>query len=113
AVARVHLGGATAGQTGAGLRAGTGTFAMGLLGGRVLGFGLRLSRGRLGGEAILLAEHFLFGGAFEQGDELLGVDRLPRKQDVGDAVELIAIVLKDVLGRLVGALDDAADLVVD
>ena len=51
--------------------------------------------------------------AVEQGDELLGVDRLALEQDLRQRLEVVAALVEDVLGGLVGLLDDAADLVVD
>src|SRR5436190_18867879 len=62
---------------------------------------------------ILVDEDLLLGLAGQQGNELLGVDRLPLEQDLRDRVELLATVGEQVLGGLVGSLDDAADLVVD
>src|SRR5690349_20043317 len=62
---------------------------------------------------LLVGEHLLLRLAVEQGDELIGVDRLAFEQDLRDPVELLATLVEQILGRLVGALDDAADLVVD
>src|SRR3954453_9492994 len=76
---------------------------------------LRLGR-RLGGQRRLLLvgrEGLVLRGAAQQGDELLGVDRLPLEQDLRDAVELRVLLGQQVLGGLVRVFDDAADLVVD
>src|SRR5438046_1787935 len=61
----------------------------------------------------LTAEDLLLGLALEELGELLLLDRLALEQDVRDRLERLAALGEDVLGALVGALDDAADLVVD
>src|SRR3954447_14903121 len=74
---------------------------------------LRLGR-RLGGLRRLLLvgrEGLVLRGAAQQGDELLGVDRLALEQDLRDAVELRVLLGQQVLGGLVRVLDYAADLV--
>src|SRR6478672_9323467 len=63
--------------------------------------------GRLGAENVLL------GTALEQGLELVGLDRLALDEDLADRPEVLAVLREDVLGALVGGLDDPADLVVD
>ena len=62
---------------------------------------------------VLVAEDLLRRTALEQLHELLGVDRLALEQEVRDPVEVLAVLGQQVLGGLVGLLDDAADLVVD
>src|SRR5262245_22598606 len=76
---------------------------------RPLGLGFGLDRLVL----VVGDEDLGLGLAVEQGDELVGVDRLALEQDVGDPVELLAAFGQEVFGGLVGGLDDAADLVVD
>src|SRR5436190_308135 len=61
----------------------------------------------------LRAEDLALGLAGEQGLELLALDRLALEEDLRDRLQLGAVVGQDVLGRLVRALHDAADLVVD
>src|SRR6201747_968663 len=75
---------------------------------------LRLRRrlGRLG-RLLVLSEDLVLGLAFEQGGELVGVDRLPLQQQFRDPVEFVAALAEQALGGLVGALDDAADLAGD
>ena len=58
-------------------------------------------------------EDLFLGSAFEQGDEFLGVERLPDQEDLGDALEVRLAGVEDVLRGLVGVLDDTADLVID
>src|SRR4249919_1454093 len=77
---------------------------------RPFGLRSRLHRHR---RLLLVDEHLVLRLPFEQGDELLGVDRLPLEQDLRDRVERPAFLGEQVLGRLVRALDDAPDLVVD
>src|SRR5215208_1872543 len=101
-----HLGGA-AGE--ARTRAWGGTRP---LAGRGL-LGLRLGLVRDLRLLLLVAEDLLLGGAVEELRELLGVYRLALEQDLGDRIEDLAPLDQDVLGSLVGLLDDAADLVVD
>src|SRR5262249_38943513 len=59
------------------------------------------------------AEDLFLGLAGEQRLELLAFDRLALEQQLGDRLEVLAVLGEDVLGRLMRALDDAADLVVD
>src|SRR5581483_8234029 len=101
-----HLGGAT-GEA----RSRTRDRPRALAAGRLLGLRLGLI-GHLG-LLVLGAEDLLLGRAVEQLRELLGVDRLALEQDARDVVEGGAPLDQDVLGGLVGLLDDAADLVVD
>src|SRR5215208_2747685 len=98
------LAGVAAGVPGSRPRDWPGALALGLF---------RLRRRLGGGRGLLLDEDVLRGGSFEQSGELLGVDRLPLEQDLGDVVELVVLVGEQVLGSLVGGLDDAADLIVD
>src|SRR6478609_5007067 len=51
--------------------------------------------------------------ALQQRLELLALDRLALEQQLGDRLQVLAVPGQDVLGDLVGALDDPADLVVD
>src|SRR5262249_34891020 len=53
----------------------------------------RLSRGR---RLLVVDEDLALGPAVEQGDELLGVDRLALEQDLRDRVQLGALVVEDV-----------------
>src|SRR5829696_1187456 len=69
--------------------------------------------GRAAGRRRVGSEDLLRGLAGEQGLELLALDRLPLEQQFGDLRERLPVLGEDVLGLLVGALDDAADLVVD
>jgi hypothetical protein len=64
-------------------------------------------RRRLGAEDVFLAL------PFEQRLELLALERLALDEDLGDRLERRAVLAEDVLRGLMGALDDAADLVVD
>src|SRR4029077_25275 len=75
-------------------------------------FGLRRRLDRLR-RLLVISENLVLRLAFKQRHELLGVDRLALEQHLRDPVELLALFGQQVLGRLVGALDDAADLVVD
>src|SRR3954471_15002952 len=75
-----------------------------------LGLGGRLRRR---GRVLVVLVEFVIRFAFEQGDELVGLDRLPLQQEFGDALELLGVVVQQRLRGLMGALDDAADLVVD
>src|SRR3954471_19077036 len=75
-------------------------------------FGRRRRRRRLRG-LLLVDEHFLRRFAFEQGGELLGVDRLPLQQQLRDSLQIVAALAQQPLRGLMRALDDAADLVVD
>src|SRR3954452_6189981 len=75
-------------------------------------FRLRLRLDRLC-RLLLVDEDLIFRLALEEGDELLGVDRLALEKDLRDPVEFLAALGEQVLGGLVGALDDAANLVVD
>ncbi len=79
--AAVGLACVAAGEPWAGTRQRTCTLAGGL-------FGLG---GRLGGRGRLLVvfEDFVVRLAFEQGDELLGLDRLPLEQQLRDPLELV------------------------
>src|SRR4051794_20397249 len=77
------------------------------LGGRLLDRERRSARGLLGTEDLLL------GLAGEQRLELVLLDRLALDEDLGDDLERVLALGQDVLGALVRALDDAADLVVD
>ena len=54
---------------------------------RPFGLRSRLGRFRL---LLVVGEDLVRGLAVEQGDELLGVDRLPLEQELGDPVELLA-----------------------
>src|SRR4051812_3693782 len=72
--------------------------------------GRRLGRLRL---LLIRGEDLILGLALEQGDELVGLDRLALEQDPGDRVELLAVLGEDVLRSLVRVLDHPADLVVD
>lgn len=78
------------------------------LGGGALGLALQL-----GVAPVALGEDLLFGLAVQQGQELLALDRLAPQQDLGEALELEAVLDQDVAGALVGFLDDAPDLAVD
>src|SRR4051812_36263839 len=71
--------------------------------------GLRRVRGCVlaPGEDLALA----FVG--EQREELVAIDRLASKQDVGEGVEAVTVRAQDPARPIVGATDDAADLVVD
>src|SRR5215208_4337428 len=91
---------AAAGQAGTWARAGLGALA-----GRALlldGGSLR----RLG--LLLIGEDLVLGLALEQGDELVGLDRLAVQQDPRDRVELLAVLGEDVLRSLVCVLDHPA-----
>src|SRR5262245_29858501 len=101
-----HLGGAAAGEAGTRTRARLGTLARRPL--LLLGGSLGLLR-----LFVVGREDLLLRLALEQGDELLGLDRLALEQDLRDRVELLAMVGEDVLRGLVGLFDDAPDLVVD
>src|SRR5690242_13424747 len=72
---------------------------------------LRLRLDRL--VLVLVDEDLALGLAVEEGDELVGVDRLALEQDLGDPIEVLAAIGEEIFGRLVGGLDDAADLIVD
>src|SRR4029453_7843585 len=65
------------------------------------------------GRQCLVAEDLFLGLALEQGLELLALDGLALEEDLGDRRQRLAPLGQDVLGLLVRALDDAADLVVD
>src|SRR5688572_27608737 len=99
--------GRTAGEAGARERARD--VPAGAIGGRGQ---LRALRGPVGGRRVG-AEDLFLGLAGEQRLELLALDRLALEQQLGDVGERLAVLGEDVLGLLVGALDDAADLVVD
>src|SRR5262245_65185114 len=70
---------------------------------------LRAGRKLLG----LLAPDLELGLALEQRLELVGLDRLALEQQLGDRLEVIAVLLEDVARHLVRSLDDPADLVID
>ena len=79
--------------------------------GTLRGVGRRkLRRAALG---LVGTEDLLLGLAVEQRLELRALDRLALEQQPADALELAAVRLERVLGRLVRGLHDAADLVVD
>src|SRR4051812_6664861 len=75
----------------------------------------RQVRQALGLAALRLVrpEHVLFAAAGEERLELLALDRLALEQQLGDRLQLAAMLGEDVLGLLVRRLDDPADLVVD
>src|SRR5204863_8133495 len=70
-------------------------------------------RRQLGAGRLVRAEDLGLGLAGQQALEVLALDRLPPDQDLADLLQALAMVGEDVLGLLVGGLDDAADLVVD
>jgi glycosyltransferase involved in cell wall biosynthesis len=74
---------------------------------------LRDRAGGNGQRRLLGAEHLLLRLAGEQLDELLALDRLAAKQDLGGQVELLAVLVQHGARQLVRLLDDAPDLVVD
>src|SRR5919198_32847 len=68
----------------------------------------------LGAVAWLVGpEDLPLGLALQQRDELLLLDRLALEEDLADRRQRLTVLTEDVLGALVGALDDPADLVVD
>src|SRR5665648_513469 len=67
----------------------------------------------LRGLLVALEEGLFFGLAVDQRLELGGLDGLAHHEDLADRVEQLTLVVEQVLGALVGLLDDAADLVVD
>src|SRR5689334_2542012 len=99
------LAGVAAGEPGPRPRVGAGALAL-----RAFG---RRRRGRRLRGLLVVGEDLRGGRAVEQGDELLGVDGLALEQQLGDLLELVAALVERAPGGLVGALDDAADLVVD
>src|SRR6478752_1432489 len=103
---RAPLGSVAASESRARTRSGTRALALSPF---RLGRGLGRFRRRL----FLVDEDLLRRLAFEQGDELLGVDRLPLQQQLRNPLKLLAAFAQQALRGLVGALDDAADLVVD
>src|SRR4051794_21552099 len=105
-VMRAPLRGIAAGEAGAGARRWAGALALGA-------FGRRGGRSRLARLLLLVGEDLLRRLAGEQGDELLGIDRLPLQQQLRDPLEILAALAEQALRALVGALDDAADLVID
>src|ERR1700684_3457758 len=80
------------------------------LAGGLFGLGSRLGGRR---RLLVVVEDFVAAFAFEQGLELLGVDRLALEQQLRDLLELGALFAQQALRGLVGALDHAADLVID
>src|SRR5436309_11384187 len=98
---------AAAGEAGARLRTG----ARALAGCFLLALGLGLLRNAL--LLLGLAEDLVLGRSLEELHELLGFDGLALQQDPGDPVHHLAPLDEDVLGGLVGLLDDSPDLVVD
>jgi hypothetical protein len=99
--------GRAAGETGARQRARD--VAAGAIGGRGQ---LRALRRAVAGD-LVGAEDLFRVLAGQQRLELLALDRLALEQQLGDLRERLAVLGQDVLGLLVGALDDPADLVVD
>src|SRR6185295_11245731 len=69
--------------------------------------------GHAGRRWRLVAEDLFLGLALEQRLEVVALDRLALEQDLRDRLQRLAALRQDVLRLLVGALDDAADLVVD
>src|SRR3954451_100405 len=90
------------------MEARSGCLAPGPLGGRRRAGHVRRRRGGVG-----VGEDLGLGLAGEQRDELLLLDRLALQEDLGDDLEALAMLAEEGLRPLVGALDDAADLVVD
>src|SRR5207244_12489103 len=97
---------AASGEAGARARPRAGALA----GGALLLDGRGLGRLRL---LLLVVEDLLRGLALEQRDELVRLDRLAVEQDLGDRVEVLAVLGEDVLRGLVGVLAAPPDLAAD
>src|SRR3954468_10183315 len=91
-----HLRRVAARESRTGARRGTGALALGA-------FGRRCGWSRLARLLLLVGEDLLRRLAGEQGDELLGVDRLPLQQQLRDPLEVVAALAEQALGGLVGA----------
>src|SRR3954447_17665430 len=68
---------------------------------------------RLRHDRLVGPEDILLRLAVEQPHELVALDGLAPEQDLGRLLEILAVLLEDRAGELVGFLDDAADLGVD
>lgn len=61
---------------------------------------------------FLRREDFFLRLSLKQLNELVSINRLADQQDLGDALQILPVFVKNVTGCLVGILDYPADLVI-